>query len=275
MSIPVPPLLGVALTRQHFDRLHDWIVGPGRAIEVQDFMDVDVIAGDTDALVTDWRAALAGHHGPRGIHGPFFGLDLSNPDREIRAIVQRRLLKGLEIAAPLGAAHMVVHSPFNFWHALNRDNYPAIHGDMIAAMDDCLRPVLARAADAGCMVMLENIDDTDPQHRADAVHAIGHPNLALSIDTGHAALAHANYGAPPVVDFIAQAGGLLGHVHLQDVDGHADRHWHPGEGIIPWADVFNALDRSPAAPRLILEVRDRHDRLPATVAALEARGLAR
>jgi len=225
--------------------------------------------------VADWQDALAGHRGPRGIHGPFFGLDLANPDREIRAIIQRRLLKGLEIAAALGGSHMVVHSPFNFWHVLNRDNAPGMHGEMIAAMADCLSPVLARAADIGCTLMLENIDDTDPQHRADAVRAIGHPNLALSLDTGHAALAHANYGAPPVVDFVAQACDLLGHVHLQDVDGHADRHWHPGEGILPWPAVFDALARGPADARLILEVRDRHDRLPHTVAALEAAGLAR
>ncbi len=273
-SAPLP-LLGVALTRPAFDPLRDWICGPGRAIEIQDFVAPGIIAGDTAARVADWQAALSGHDGLRGIHGPFFGLDLSNPDREIRAVIQRRLLKGLEIAAALGGTHMVVHSPFTFWHVLNRDNYPSAHGDMIAAMADCLAPVLARAADTGCTLMLENIDDTDPRHRADAVRAIGHPNLAVSIDTGHAALAHANYGAPPVVDFVAQAGDLLGHVHLQDVDGHADRHWHPGEGIIPWPAIFASLARSPSEPRLILEVRDRHDRLPESVAALEARGLAR
>lgn len=269
------PLLGVALTRPSFDALRDWITGPGRALEIQDFVGPDVIAGDTDALVADWRSALAGHSGPRGIHGPFFGLDLSNPDRDIRAVIQRRLLKALQIAEALGGTHMVVHSPFTFWHHLNRDNYPGIHDKMVAAMADCLSPVLTRAAEIGCTLMLENIDDTDPQHRADAVRAIGHPNLRLSIDTGHAALAHGQYGAPPVVDFIAQAGDLLGHVHLQDADGYADRHWHPGEGIVPWPAVFAALARSSATPRLILEVRDRLDRLPQTVATLEAQGLAR
>ena len=142
-------------------------------------------------------------------------------------------------------------------------------------MADCLSPVLARAADIGCKLMLENIDDTDQQHRADVVRRIGHPNLRLSIDTGHAALAHGQYGAPPVVDFIAGAGDLLGHVHLQDADGYADRHWHPGEGVLPWPALFGALARKSSTSRLILEVRDRRDRLPQTVARLEALGLAR
>lgn len=269
------PLLGAAIQRRDLDTLRDWIFEPGRAIEIQDFVLPEVIAGDCQPLIDSYVAALQGHAGPRGIHGPFFGLDLSNPDAEIRAVVQKRLLKGLEIAAALGGTHMVVHSPFTYWHLLNRDNYPKVEGQMLDAMAACLAPVLARAAAIGCTLMLENIDDTDPSARGRAVAAIGHPNLMVSIDTGHATLAHGRYGAPPVVDFIAQAGAALGHVHLQDVDGYADRHWHPGEGTIPWPAVFTALAQSPARPRLILEVRDRLERLPATVAALEAWGLAR
>lgn len=269
------PLLGVAIRRADLDTLRDWIFAPGRAIEIQDFVFPQVIAGDCAPLVASYQAALGGHHGPRGIHGPFFGLDLANPDTEIRAVIQRRLLKALDIAQALGGTHMVVHSPFTYWHKLNRDNYPDLHGSMIQAMNDCLAPVLARAADVGCTLMLENIDDTDPRHRAEAVEQIDHPNLMISIDTGHAELAHGRYGAPPVVDFIAQAGARLGHVHVQDADGWADRHWHPGQGTVPWAAVFAALEDLPQGPRLILEVRNRQECLPATVRALEARGLAR
>ncbi|MDQ2093359.1 sugar phosphate isomerase/epimerase family protein [Rhodalgimonas zhirmunskyi] len=268
------PLLGVAIKRSDLDVLRDWIFEPNRAIEIQDFVMPDLIAGDCAPLIADYQAALAGHEGPRGIHGPFFGLDLSNPDAEIRAVIQQRLLKGLEIAEALGGSHMVVHSPFTYWHLLNRDNYPDLHDSMIEAIAACLDPVLARAGDIGCIVMLENIDDTDPRHRREAVERIDHPNLKLSLDTGHAELAHGCYGAPPVVDFIAQAGGLLGHVHLQDADGWADRHWHPGEGRVPWPAVFAALGRLEQSPRLILEVRGRLGQLPATVAALKERGLA-
>ncbi|WP_102222620.1 sugar phosphate isomerase/epimerase family protein [Acidimangrovimonas sediminis] len=269
------PLLGTAIKRNDLTVLRDWIFDAGRAIEIQDFVFPEVIAGDPSGLVADYRQALQGHEGPRGIHGPFFGLDLANPDREIRGVIQRRLLRGVEIAEALGATHMVIHSPFTFWHHLNRDNYPAIHGQMLDAIEGCLTPVLARADEAGCTLMLENIDDTDPAHRIEAIRRIGHPRLQASIDTGHADLAHGRYGAPPVVDFIARAGAVLGHVHLQDVDGYADRHWHPGEGRLPWAAIFAAIARLPVRPRLILEVRDRPELLPATVARLEALGLAR
>lgn len=269
------PLLGTAVKRNDLNVLRNWIFDAGRAIEIQDFVFPEVIAGDTSGLIADYRQALKGHEGPRGIHGPFFGLDISNPDREIRAVIQRRLLKGLEIAEALGGTHMVVHSPFTYWHVLNRDNYPAIQGQMLDAIEDCLAPVLARAEAVGCTVMLENIDDTDPSDRLRAVRRIDHPRLMASIDTGHADLAHGRYNAPPVIDFITQAGADLGHVHLQDVDGYADRHWHPGEGRLPWSAIFATLDRIDASPRLILEVRDRPERLPETVRRLEALGLAR
>ena len=268
------PRLGVALTLPRFGALRDWVCDSGRALEIQDFVGPDVIAGDCSERIAAWRQVLAGHEGPRGIHGPFFGLDISSPDREVRAVVQRRLIRGIEIAEALGGTHMVVHSPFTFWHTLNYVNYPALRGDIFGAAADCLAPVLARAAEAGCTVMLENIDDTDPADRTELVAMLDHANLMVSLDTGHAELAHGRYGAPPVVDFIAASAGRLGHVHLQDADGYADRHWHPGDGRIPWRPVFSALGACSPAPRLILEVSRDFERLPASVAALEAQGLA-
>jgi sugar phosphate isomerase/epimerase len=56
--------------------------------------------------------------------------------------------------------------------------------------------------------------------------------------------------------YVRAAGGALRHVHLQDSDGYADRHWHPGEGSLPWRAIFAALKALPAMPRLIIEVKD-------------------
>lgn len=269
------PLLGTALQIKDFAPLRDWICEPGRAIEIQDFVTPNLSQEAAQDLIAAWKRLLPAQTGPRGIHGPFFGLDLGNPDREIRAILTRRFLRGLEVAEALGATHMVVHSPFTYWQLLNRDNYPDIEPAILGAAADCLAPVLARAAEVGCTLMLENIDDTDPAARVRLVRAIDHPNLRVSLDTGHAELAHGRYGAPPVVDFIAAAAGHLGHVHLQDADGYADRHWHPGDGRIPWRPVFDALAKLEESPRLILEVRADLARLPASVARLEGLGLAR
>lgn len=269
------PLLGAAVTLPTYPAIRDWICGPGRTIEIQDFCDIGVLERDHADLIAAWQALLPGHEGLRGIHGPFFGLDISTPDGEVRAIVQKRMLQGLAVAEALGATHMVIHSPFNHWHQLNRANYPAVYPGLISFAGECLAPVLDRAADIGCMLVLENCDDTDAGARVDMVRQIGHANLQVSIDTGHADICHGRYDAPHVVDFIAAASGHLAHVHLQDVDGYADRHWHPGDGRIAWRPVFDALAALTETPRLILEVRSDLPRLPATTARIEALGLAR
>ncbi|MCC5979679.1 MAG: sugar phosphate isomerase/epimerase [Salinarimonas sp.] len=268
------PRLGVALNCAHFDTLRDWVLDSDRTIEIQDFVHPSVIGTDHSDLIAQWRERLAGHRGLRGIHGPFFSLDIAAPDPAIRAVVQERLMAGLDVAGALGATHMVIHSPFTFWHTLNYANFTYLRSALFEATAECLAPVLARAADIECTVMLENIDDTDPRDRTELVATIDHPNLMVSLDTGHAELAHGRYGAPPVVDFIAASAERLGHVHLQDADGYADRHWHPGDGLIPWRPVFSALAACAQAPRLILEVHGEYERLPDSVARLEAMGLA-
>ena len=72
-----------------------------------------------------------------------------------------------------------------------------------------------------------------------------------------------------MVDFIAASENLLAHVHLQDVDGYADRHWLPGEGTVSWQPVMDALHNSEAVPKLIIEVRKNMGRVPAAAAFLE------
>lgn len=263
------PRIGACITLPHFNGLRDWLFDQDRPIEMQDFVQPDVIMNETTELVAQWQTALKGHTGPRGIHGPFYGLDVSNPDPEIRAVVQKRLIKGVEIAAALQADLMVVHSPFNFWHVLNYANYEFLRPALMEASIDCLTPVLASAQTHGVTLALENIDDTNPADRADLADQINHPLLRLSVDTGHADLAHGNYGAPPVVDALSHAGDRLAHVHLQDVDGYADRHWHPGDGRIPWRPVIECLEQHPGDPRLLLEIRSRMERIPQTAAWLE------
>lgn len=268
------PLLGTAVTLATYPPIRDWVCGPGRALEIQDFCGIGVLERDYSDLLTAWLTQLDGHSGPRGIHGPFFGLDISNPDAEMRAVIQKRMLQSLLVVEALNADLMVIHSPFNHWHQLNRANYVDVYPGLMDAAATCLAPVLARAAEIGCTLVLENCDDTDPVARVDLVRQIGHPNLQVSIDTGHADICHGRYDAPHVVDYIAAAAGYLDHVHLQDVDGYADRHWHPGDGRIAWQPVFGALATLKERPRLTLEVRSDLQRLPATVARLEGMGLA-
>ncbi|MDQ9782790.1 hypothetical protein RF094_08785, partial [Serratia marcescens] len=89
----------------------------------------------------------------------------------------------------------------------------------------------------------------------------------------HANYAHHSTGAPPVDYYVDAAGDMLTHVHLQDTDGYADRHWAPGEGNIRWIGVFRALAKLSSNPRLILELRN-HEHVKAGAAYLASLGVA-
>jgi sugar phosphate isomerase/epimerase len=197
-----------------------------------------------------WRARslLDGFTGQLGIHGPFWGFRLDPHDPEIRAVVQRRLAQGLEAAAAVGATQMVVHSPFSTWDHNAHHANAAERTRQFERLHATLRPVVARAADHGIVLVIENIEDKDPMVRVDLARSFGSEWVRVSLDTGHAHYAHVSTGAPPVDAYVHAAGDLLAHVHVQDNDGYADRHWHPGEGSIHWRSVFAALARLPHWP---------------------------
>jgi sugar phosphate isomerase/epimerase len=55
---------------------------------------------------------------------------------------------------------------------------------------------------------------------------------------------------------VREAGDLLAHVHLQDTDGHDDRHWAPGDGMLNWFAIFTALSELKQTPHLVMELKN-------------------
>ena len=274
MSEKTMPRLGVAVEHSYFETLGDWIFEDNRTIEIQDFAMSVLDRDDTASIIKKYKTLLDGYDGEIGIHGPFIGFDISSGDPEIRKVVKKRLLQGLETAQALNATQMVVHSPFNQWLTQNRWNFEWLRRQVFESALDTLEPVVKRAEEIGCTLVLENINDIVPSDRRMLADAVGSPNLKLSVDTGHAHLVHGSNGGPPVDYFIKDAGEMLAHLHLQDCDGYADRHWLPGEGSILWTSVFDAIAAMENQPRLIIEVIRNIHRIPDAVRALKARGLA-
>lgn len=267
------PTLGAALTIAELERLHNWVLEAGRDLELQEFCYAAVLNADWKPLADRYKGLLDGHRGRVGIHGPFWGFDIATQDPDIQKIVRRRLMQGLDVCEHLGATHMVIHSPYTAWDYNNADNF----GERDVVLQRCrrmLRDAVKRAEDIGCEIVIENVQDKDPHARVELVKALDSPAARVSLDTGHAFYAHGSTGGPPVDYFVIAAGKLLTHVHLQDADGYADRHWAPGEGTIRWRPVFEAIAKHCDMPRLILELKDKDRLIPATE-YLAALGLAR
>jgi len=268
------PIVGAAMEVSHLERHHNWLLESQRDLEIQDFCDPAVIEGDWRPRVEEARRWLSGHTGRLGIHGAFWNLPLDAYDPLIRDVVRRRLWQGLDVCEALGATQMVVHSPFTTWSFNNLDRHPGERDWLFElchlSMDDAVR----RAEGIGVTLVIENIEDKDPLARVGLAKSFNSPAVAVSIDTGHAHYAHGSTGAPPVDYYVVAAGSMLQHIHLQDADGYADRHWLPGEGTIRWGAVFDAVRQLGSNPRLILELRD-PGRVQDAAGWLAARGLVR
>lgn len=267
------PILGAAVNLRSLKKLQGLFLEHPRDIELQDFTEVDLLNGGWREAVEEADRLLQGHEGRRGIHGPFWGFTVDTMDPDVRAIVRKRLLQGLEVCEALKASHMVVHSPFTTWDANNLENYDRGRELKIELCHLTMADAVQRAEDIGCTLVLENIEDKNPADRLELANSFQSSAVAVSIDTGHAHYAHGSTGAPPVDYFVKSAGDRLAHIHLQDADGHADRHWAIGRGSINWHAVFSALDALTSNPRLILELRD-HDQIPESIAYLNRLGLA-
>ncbi|MCB6180168.1 sugar phosphate isomerase/epimerase [Rhodobacter sp. Har01] len=271
--MPTFPILGAALDHDSLPQHRDWLLEAPRDLELQAFVDADVLDGDWSGLAEETVRLLDGHQGRLGIHGPFWGFTIDSYEPEVRKVVTRRLQQALDVCAAVQGTHVVIHSPFSTWDYNHRGLYPKDEMRRLEAVRDTLAPVLARAEDMGVTLVLENIEDIEPADRAGLCAALDWQALALSVDTGHAHYAHVSTGAPPVDQFIRAAGSRLGHVHLQDADGYADRHWQIGHGTILWPSVFAALAETGATPRLILELRDKAGVIP-SARYLQSLGLA-
>lgn len=270
----MPPLkIGACLRISEIADHRSWLFDAQRDVELQDFMTQAALGAERADRIIAAKAALAGHGGRLGIHGPYEGLDIDNKDAELRPLITARFLRALEAAEAIGARQMVLHSPYRAWFQNNRLASPGYAEAKQARIHAILGPVVRRAEDAGITIVIENIEDVDPATRRALVDSFASPAIALSIDTGHAQLARRMSGAPPVDYFVRDAGAQLAHMHLQDVDGHADRHWAPGEGEVEWAAVFRALVDCVARPHLVLELHNK-SHIPQGFAYLQGLGLA-
>ena len=250
------PVIGAALTLATLETLHPWLVEANRDVEVQDFISPEVLKSDWRQRAERARQLLEGHSGRIGIHGPFYDLPLDARNPDTIELVRKRLMQGLDACAVLGATHMVVHSPYTTWDHFNLDARPDARLKKIERCHVAMTDAVKRAEELGVVLVIENIEDIDPGDRLALADSFNSPAVAVSIDTGHAFYAHGATGAPPVDYFVKSAGTRLAHVHIQDADGYADRHWPPGKGTLNWHAFFAALAKTGASPRLVLELAD-------------------
>ena len=273
MPQSLPLKVGAAHPVHRLADFRDWLFEKDRDLELQTFHAPDVLDGNWRELTDRVNAVMDGFNGRIGVHGPFWGFDICSKDPAIREVVTRRMMQGLDVCEAIGARQMVIHSPYNPWMYANAFNHTDGDTWVFEEAHNTLRTVVDRAEQQGVVIVIENIGDVDIDARVTLAQSFDSPSVKVSVDTGHAHLSHGTQRAYPVDYYIKAAGELLNHVHLQDADGWADRHWAIGEGTIRWHSVFRAIAALDSDPHLILELRD-HDGIPDSMLFLQNAGLA-
>ncbi len=249
-----PPLVGAAMPIADLPEHLDWILGGQRDLELWDPSYGSVLDSHWRTLAREARSMLNGYTGRLGIHGPWNGLPLTCPDAQVQRLVAERLMQGLEFAGAVGATHMVVHSPFDFFgspHVVHTRSTGL--AEELELAHGTLEPVLPIARQIGCTLVVEVCSDTNTRPLIELVQSFAGETVRLSLDVGHA-LVMQRAGGPPADQWVRDGGPLLAHLHLQDNDGLFDRHWAPGEGNLNWYALFEALSTLDQRPRLLLEL---------------------
>jgi sugar phosphate isomerase/epimerase len=229
--------------------------------EIPLFM-IDLIAGGRvlPGQMRRLKEATAG----RGIgftaHGPI-ALNLMAP----RELLPRHMAVAkatIEIAAEIGAAHLVLHS------GQSPETGDAVIEAAYAQQRESLAQLGEFAASGSLILAVENVLPLEPgltsalpSRVAREIEAINHPNVRGCLDVSHAAIMSRIAG----VDFFAEAEALARvarHVHVHDSYGDptriftfvrseklafglGDLHLPLGWGNLPWRELMSRADFEP------------------------------
>lgn len=252
------PVIGAAMMSERICDNAEWLIEGHRDLEIQDPCNPALFDNGWKETASLINRQLSEHKGRRGVHAPFIGYSfMAGIDSLLTDAIQKRLFQCLEFCSAIGGDHMVVHSPFlSFGSSPFASGFATDKNSREKAFcDRVLEPVLKKAEENKCLIVMENIHDTNPIPLLDFVKSFESKYLKVSLDVGHCQITHHRGGPSPDL-WVRHTGDLLAHMHIQDSDGLTDRHWMPGEGMINWYALFESIYTLHEAPRMVLELRD-------------------
>lgn len=177
------------------------------------------------------------------LHTPLTGVNIASPNAGLREDSVRRIAESIRFAADIGARTAIVHptgkpGPDEPQYTLETT------GATMEIAFDSVGSLVKIAQEAGIRIALENLSGAglvcrpleSMQELRAFICAFPAEEVGLCLDTGHARIS----GLDPAGQ--ARIGSdRLWALHIQDVDGVKDRHWVPGQGIIDWTALGQAL----------------------------------
>jgi sugar phosphate isomerase/epimerase len=181
------------------------------------------------------------------LHAPAYELNVASANPCTRDEAGRQYREAVYLAHDIGASRLVLHEGHMSYWKLDRQAARQ-------AAVETLRQVLPVARQSGVTIALENTNfgkfamyDTWEEWAALAGE-LAEPSLRLTLDTGHAGMA--GWDMPALLRSLASQ---IAQIHVHDTSGKADDHLMPGEGVIDWLGLRQALRETACQATLILE----------------------
>lgn len=163
-------------------------------------------------------------------HIPFQTTDISSADRAWRLCSLEYISELIKQASDAGIHKFVTHA------STELSNDPAKRAETLSYAKDSLNQLAEFAANYDSVICVEDLPRFCLGNCSDELLDILSINdkLRICFDTNHLL-------GEDILSFVKRMGERIVTLHVSDYDYVDERHWLPGEGNIPWYDLYSAL----------------------------------
>ena len=189
-------------------------------------------------------------------HIPFQTTDIANTDRAWRLCSLEYICELIKQASEVGIHKFVTHA------STELPDDPGKRAEKLAIAKESLSQLADFAANYESTICVEDLPRRCLGNCSEELLDILSVNdkLRVCFDTNHLL-------GEDILSFIKRMGDKIVTIHVSDYDYIDERHWLPGEGDIPWYDLYKALldvgysgawmyEISPKCPKTIIRDRD-------------------
>ncbi|MBN2054986.1 sugar phosphate isomerase/epimerase [bacterium] len=192
------------------------------------------------AVVGEWLTAL---NLPITVHGPFQDLIPAAYDDDIRELTIRRLVRGVEAAALLGAERYLLHLNCEPW------KYDCDESGWLEHVMRTLNTVCEELDKHGMALLMENTFESDPTPFQRVFSTLGYHRAGFCMDIAHTEL----FSKALASKWVEALMDRLVHVHMSDHHGIFDEHLPLGRGTIDFESYFDLFRQYGVAPTFTFE----------------------
>jgi sugar phosphate isomerase/epimerase len=163
------------------------------------------------------------------MHGAYYDMAFASSDPLIVEVTKKRFLQSIHAASFHGINRIVFHSSYRTFYAVKPSWYKKMSIQFWKSFEQNIPDDM--------IVLLENVEDDDPEVFAEIIHGIDSPKIRCCFDLAHAHV----YSSAPLDKWIRVLGDKIIHAHVSDNDGKLDQHLPLGAGNLPLLSALNDL----------------------------------